>query len=105
MGISPKVVRPIRQVIAIRGTATAAEWWDNLNFLPVSFDSTVKGGGDVADGFYDIYKTLTTMDPAQQGAPLPRGSTKPSANPTGQEEIFFEFRSFSKDIPAGSFFP
>jgi len=59
---------PIQQVIAIRGTATATEWWDNLHFLPVSFDSTVEGGGNVAEGFYDIYKTLTTMDPAQQGA-------------------------------------
>ncbi|MBV9312800.1 MAG: lipase family protein [Pseudonocardia sp.] len=58
---------PIRQIIAIRGTAAAAEWWDNLHFLLMPFDSTVKGGGKVVQGFYDIYRTLTTMNPAKPG--------------------------------------
>jgi predicted lipase len=60
--------QPEEQVIAIRGTADIIEWWDNLHFLPVSFDPTVNGGGNVAEGFYDIYKTLSTMDPADSGA-------------------------------------
>ena len=68
-GCLAKGGNPVRQVIALRGTATATEWWDNLHFLPVPFEPTVKGGGNVAEGFYDIYKTLTTMDPTQQGAP------------------------------------
>lgn len=53
---------PVQQVIAIRGTQTYTEWWDNLHFLPVPFD-VLKNGGNVAEGFYDIYKTLTTRNP------------------------------------------
>jgi triacylglycerol lipase len=67
-GFLAKGGNPETQIIAIRGTATATEWWDNVHFLPVPFDATVKDGGNVAEGFYDIYKTLTTMDPTQQGA-------------------------------------
>ena len=58
--------QPEQQVVALRGTADILEWWDNIHFLPVSFSNTVKNGGNVAQGFYDIYRTLTTTDPQQQ---------------------------------------
>lgn len=59
---------PITQVIAIRGTLTYTEWWDNLHFLPVPF-SRVEDGGNVAEGFYNIYNSLTTMNPANVDEP------------------------------------
>lgn len=50
-------------VVALRGTETFTEWWDDLHFALTSFDDTVAGGGNVVDGFYRIYKTLTSTDP------------------------------------------
>jgi triacylglycerol lipase len=56
---------PQTQVIVVRGTATATEWWDNLHFGPVPFRRV---GGNVAEGFLDLYQTLTSMDPRQPAA-------------------------------------
>jgi predicted lipase len=56
---------PKTAVVALRGTATATEWWDDLHWDLVPF-AQVPGGGKVAQGFYDIYRTFGTMTPGQQ---------------------------------------
>jgi triacylglycerol lipase len=54
-------------VVALRGTATAIEWWDNLHWDLVPFDR-VANGGKVAEGFFEIYSSFGTMTPGQQQA-------------------------------------
>jgi hypothetical protein len=56
---------PKTAVVALRGTASNTEWWDDLHWDLVPF-TQVQGGGKVAQGFYDIYSTLGTMTPGQQ---------------------------------------
>jgi predicted lipase len=56
-----------RQVVAIRGTATVTEWWDNIHFLPVPFQN-VRGGGHVSEGFNEIYQGMTSTDPRDRTA-------------------------------------
>src|ERR1700759_2936678 len=55
-------------VVALRGTDTFTEWWDDLHLGLTSFEDTVAGGGRVIDGFYRIYKTLTSTDPNDPAA-------------------------------------
>lgn len=55
---------PTTQVVALRGTATPTEWFDDLHWDQVPF-APVANGGEVAEGFYDIYRTMTTMTPGQ----------------------------------------
>ena len=62
---------PPTAVVALRGTATALEWWDDFQWDLVPF-TQVPGSGRVAQGFYDIYNTFGTMTPGQQdSAPAP----------------------------------
>ncbi len=62
---------PQTAVVALRGTATTTEWWDDFQWDLVPFGQ-VRGGGNVAQGFRDIYSTFGTMTPGQQqGAPAP----------------------------------
>jgi len=57
--------------VALRGTASNTEWWDDLHWDLVPFDQ-VERGGKVAEGFYGIYNTFGTMTPGQQqSAPAP----------------------------------
>ena len=56
---------PKTAVVALRGTASNTEWWDDLHWDLVPF-AQVSGGGRVAQGFYDIYSTLGTMTSGQQ---------------------------------------
>jgi triacylglycerol lipase len=56
---------PKTAVVALRGTATATEWWDDLHWDLVPF-AQVPNGGKVAQGFLDIYNTFGTMTPGQQ---------------------------------------
>jgi triacylglycerol lipase len=56
---------PQTAVVALRGTATTTEWWDDFQWDPVPF-TRVSGGGNVAQGFCDIYNTFGTMTPGQQ---------------------------------------
>ncbi|HUL27698.1 MAG TPA: lipase family protein [Streptosporangiaceae bacterium] len=58
---------PKTAVVALRGTANDTEWWDDLHWDLVPF-AQVSGGGKVAEGFYDIYKTFGSMVPGQQQA-------------------------------------
>jgi len=56
---------PQTAVVALRGTATTTEWWDDFQWDLVPF-TRVSGGGNVAQGFCDIYNTFGTMTPGQQ---------------------------------------
>ena len=56
---------PKTAVVALRGTAAATEWWDDMHWDLVPF-TQVHGGGKVAEGFFDIYNTFGTMTPGQQ---------------------------------------
>ena len=56
---------PKTAVVALRGTATNTEWWDDLHWDLVPF-TQVPNGGKVAQGFLDIYNTYGTMIPGQQ---------------------------------------
>jgi triacylglycerol lipase len=55
---------PKTAVVAIRGTASATEWWDDMHWDLVPF-TKVPNGGQVAQGFSDIYATFGTMTPGQ----------------------------------------
>jgi triacylglycerol lipase len=61
---------PETAVVAIRGTASAMEWWDDMHWDLVPF-SQVGNGGKVAEGFYGIYSTFGTMAPGQQAVTQP----------------------------------
>jgi triacylglycerol lipase len=62
---------PKTAVIALRGTATTTEWWDDLHWDLVPF-TQVPGGGKVAQGFFDIYNTFGTMSAGQhESTPAP----------------------------------
>jgi triacylglycerol lipase len=56
---------PQTAVVALRGTATATEWWLDFQWDLVPFNQ-VPNGGNVAQGFHDIYNTFGTMTPGQQ---------------------------------------
>jgi len=56
---------PRTAVVALRGTATTTEWWNDFQWDLVPF-TQVPGGGNVAQGFCDIYNTFGTMTPGQQ---------------------------------------
>ena len=64
---------PATAVVALRGTATKVEWWDDLHWNLVPF-TRVSNGGRVAQGFYGIYNTFGTSVPAEQGS-LPASNT------------------------------
>ena len=72
---------PRTQVIALRGTATAAEWIDDLHWAPVPF-AQVRGGGRVAEGFHDLYDTFTAMVPGQSGVAAGVGGLVPAIDPS-----------------------
>src|SRR5271169_179477 len=56
---------PVTAVVALRGTESTMEWWDDFHWDLVPF-TQVPDGGNVAQGFYDIYDTIGTMTPGQQ---------------------------------------
>ena len=59
---------PKTAVVALRGTATNTEWWDDLHWDLVPF-TQVSNGGKVAQGFFDIYNTYGTMTAGQSQGP------------------------------------
>jgi pimeloyl-ACP methyl ester carboxylesterase len=62
---------PKTAVVALRGTASATEWCDDLHCDLVPF-AQVSRGGKVAQGFFEIYNTFGTMAPGQRkGTPAP----------------------------------
>src|SRR6516162_2239305 len=56
---------PVTAVVALRGTASRTEWWDDMHWKLVPFTS-VSDGGQVAEGFFDVYRTFGTMTPGVQ---------------------------------------
>jgi hypothetical protein len=54
-------------VVALPGTASRVEWWDDLHWNLVPF-AAVSNGGKVAEGFVDIYDTFGTTVPAGQAS-------------------------------------
>jgi triacylglycerol lipase len=64
---------PRTAVVALRGTATKMEWWDDFHWDLVPF-TQIPNGGKVAEGFHDIYNTFGTMTPGQ-----PASASAPSA--------------------------
>jgi triacylglycerol lipase len=58
---------PVTAVVALRGTASRTEWWDDLHWELVPFTS-VSDGGQVAEGFFDVYRTFGTMTPGVQAS-------------------------------------
>jgi pimeloyl-ACP methyl ester carboxylesterase len=65
---------PRTAVVALRGTVGAAEWWDDLHWDLVPF-TQVPDGGQVAQGFLDIYRTYGTMTPGQPQQAAPASAT------------------------------
>jgi triacylglycerol lipase len=61
---------PTTAVVALRGTQSTMEWWDDFHWDLVPFTQT-PGGGKVAQGFYDIYSSFGTMAPGQGGTSAP----------------------------------
>ena len=64
---------PKTAVVALRGTASAAEWWDDMHWHLVPF-TPVPAGGNVAEGFFDVYRTFGTMTPGAQTLSQPSAS-------------------------------
>jgi pimeloyl-ACP methyl ester carboxylesterase len=60
-------------VVALRGTTSPIEWWDDLHWRLVPL-TPVTDGGEVAEGFFDIYRTFGTMTPGARTASLPSAS-------------------------------
>jgi len=61
---------PATAVVALRGTATNTEWWDDFHWDLVPF-TQVTDGGKVAQGFHNIYNSFGTMTPGQQESTAP----------------------------------
>jgi triacylglycerol lipase len=61
---------PATAVIALRGTATDTEWWDDFHWDLVPF-TQIPDGGKVAQGFDLIYSSIGTMTPGQPGTSAP----------------------------------
>jgi triacylglycerol lipase len=61
---------PTTAVVALRGTESTMEWWDDFHWDLVPF-TQIPDGGKVAQGFYDIYASIGTMAPDQEAASAP----------------------------------
>ena len=61
---------PTTAVVALRGTESTMEWWDDFHWDLVPF-TQIPNGGKVAQGFYDIYNSIGTMPPGQEGTSAP----------------------------------
>jgi len=61
---------PATAVVALRGTESNMEWWDDFHWDLVPF-TQVPSCGNVAEGFYGIYNSIGTMAPGQPGTSAP----------------------------------
>jgi triacylglycerol lipase len=61
---------PATAVVALRGTESTMEWWDDFHWDLVPF-TQIPDGGNVAQGFYDVYNSIGTMAPGQAGTSAP----------------------------------
>jgi hypothetical protein len=60
--VAQSTATPGAFVMALRGTENWVEWWDDFHWELVPF-SYMPNGGNVADGFLDIYETLAATVP------------------------------------------
>lgn len=56
MGYALRAKNDSHSIIVMRGTVSADEWLNNINFRMVAFDPTDEQYGKVHNGFRDIYK-------------------------------------------------
>ncbi len=77
--IARSTAPPTTWVVAIRGTESLTEWWDDFHFGFMPFDQVAPGSGrgDVAVGFGTIYETLGLTPAGQQ---LTAAESRPSAS-------------------------
>jgi triacylglycerol lipase len=69
---------PANYVLAIRGTKTYIEWWDDFHITPVPYPFA-PNAGNVATGFLDLYNTMRMTVPGSNDAPVPLSqSTQPA---------------------------
>ena len=61
--IAQSLAAPYNYVVAIRGTLTWEEWYDDFDFFQTPFNSA-PNGGKVARGFYKLFESLLLNDPA-----------------------------------------
>ncbi len=61
--IAQSQATPSETVVAIRGTEKLIEWLIDAEFLPTPF-TPVPAAGDVEDGFFSIYDTMTAVLPS-----------------------------------------
>jgi triacylglycerol lipase len=61
---------PTTAVVALRGTESTMEWWDDFHWDLVAF-AQIPNGGNVAQGFYEIYQSVGTMAPGEQATSAP----------------------------------
>ncbi len=66
--MAQSIAEPTAFVTAFRGTDDMEEWWDDFHWEPVPFPY-MPGGGNVAAGFLDIYKTFSVTLPGSPNAP------------------------------------
>jgi hypothetical protein len=60
---------PYNYVVALRGTLTWEEWFDDFDDFPTAFERA-PNGGHVASGFYTIFQSLTLNVPGKGPANL-----------------------------------
>ncbi len=73
-------------VVAIRGTQSWEEWWDDFHWGLVPFPY-LPNGGYVADGFLTIYKTFSVMVPGISSQPALLTDKMNMPGVIGQESI------------------
>lgn len=66
--IAQSTTTPSALVVAIRGTQTWEEWWDDFHWGLVPFPY-LPNSGNVADGFLDIYETFSVTMPGNNTPP------------------------------------
>jgi len=67
--IAKSLAAPYNYVVALRGTLTWEEWYDDFDDFRTAFDRA-PNGGYVASGFYTIFQSLTLNVPNQGPANL-----------------------------------
>jgi len=77
--IAQSLASPSTYVLAIRGTVTYMEWWDDFHIEPTPYPYATKAG-NVATGFLDLYESMTmTVPGSNEPAVALRKSIKPSS--------------------------
>jgi hypothetical protein len=64
-----EILNPTHMVVAIRGTQSLMEWWDDfqIELTPCPF---APNAGNVETGFLDLYNSLQVLRPGSTGNPI-----------------------------------